>query len=329
MSTLFVVNPHSRNGDMDMTDVAKALASLGDVEILRLCGAKTLDEVVSAHRERIERIVVAGGDGTLNSVLATVLKSGLPLGIIPCGTANDFARSLDLASDPLTAAAQIVENCTRRVDVGAVDGRYFLNAVSIGLGPQLTKYLDHEKKKRLGILAYLGSLVQVLGQARRRYATFTVDGIRERMSFIQITVASGRHYGGGMTVSDEVKMDDGLLHLLCVRPLTPLQLFLRALRIKYGAIRDDEKLVYRQGHEVEVHTRARLDVTADGELIKKTPIVCTVVNKALEVFVPAAEEGKAARTGEGQKQTANGDSPARTAATNAHSAKPGFLACQY
>lgn len=293
MTTLLVVNPYARGGDSDTAGIADALQKLGDVEIFKIGADKSLEDRIQEARTSLKRIVVAGGDGTLNSALPVILESGLPLGVIPLGTANDFARSLNVPNDPLEAAHAITASCTRRVDVGVVNGHYFLNAVGIGLGPELTKHMDRDKKKRLGVLAYLQSLIQVVGQRRRRFATLTIDGNRERMSFLQITVASGRHYGGGMMVSDDVEMDDGLLHVLCVRPLTPVQLFLRGLRIRYGAVEDDEKLLYRSGRKIEIYTRRRSDVTADGELVTMTPLRCHSINKALEVFVPREEAANA------------------------------------
>lgn len=288
MSTLFIKNPYCRHGDADMSNVEEALARIGDVETLVIGGDVDPVERLAADHG-FERIVVAGGDGTLNAALPAVLKSGLPLGIVPCGTANDFARSMALPEDPAAAAEIIAHNCTRQVDVGVVNGRHFLNAAGIGLGPELTRQLDREKKKRLGVLAYLESLIEVIGKRRRRYATITVDGETIRASFLQITVASGRYYGGGMTVADDAEPDDGLLDMLCVRPLSTVQLFLRALRLRNGEVRDDEKLIHREGKKVEIRTRRRSDVTADGELVTTTPITCEVLNKALTVFVPREE----------------------------------------
>ncbi len=289
MTTLFVKNPYCRNGDADTAAVEAVLRRSGAVETFSVGSAATLEERIEALQGTLKRVVLAGGDGTLNAALPAILKFGLPMGVIPSGTANDFARSLNLPDDPVAAAEAIEENCTRQVDVGVANGHYFLNAIGIGLGPQLTKRLDREKKKRLGVLAYLTSLVEVIGERRRRFAAISVDGEEERYPFLQITVANGRHYGGGMTVCEDVEMDDGLLHMLCVRPLNPAQLFLRGLRIKYGAVKDDQKLVYRKGQTVEIKTRTLNEVTADGELVTSTPINCKLLPKALDVFVAREE----------------------------------------
>lgn len=291
MNTLLIVNPYCRNGDVDISEAVDVLKELGQVEIFRIGGEKTAAERIDELKSSIQRIVVAGGDGTLNSVLRDVKKSGLPVGILPLGTANDFARSLELPDDPVEAARTIVSNSTRRVDVSVANDHLFLNAVGIGLGPDLTKEMDREKKRRLGIFAYLESLIHVFYRRRRQYAFITVDGVTKRMPFVQITIANGRHYGGGMTICDDARIDDGLLHLLCVRPLTPWQLFARGLRMKFGAVKDDDKLYYVSGNSIRVDTRRPCDVTADGELVSETPLQCHVEENALEVYVPRQEAG--------------------------------------
>lgn len=292
MTTLLVINPFSRGGDSDCQDIKDILSKLGPLEAHSLDKETTVGERIEQIGPALQRIVVAGGDGTLNQVLPTVLDAGVPVGVLPMGTANDFARSLNLPDQPCAAARTIAEGFTRQVDVGVVNGQYFLNAVGIGLGPDLTKEMDREKKKRLGVLAYLESLIHVIGRHRRRFAWITVDGETFSSRFMQITVANGRHYGGGMMVSDDVQMDDGLLHVLCVRPLHPLQLLLRGLRIKFGAVSDDEKLEYRKGKKIEIRTRRPCDVTADGELVTTTPIQCHTEPRVLAVFAPP-EEAKA------------------------------------
>lgn len=293
MTTLLVINPNCRRGDEDfVADVVEALSEIGPVSQYEIGASEKLSTRIDKLGDTLERIVIAGGDGTLHMSLPEVLEAGVPLGVLPLGTANDFARSLELPKDPVEAANVIVDGHRRSVDVGVVNGEYFLNAVGVGLGPDLTKKMDREKKKRLGVLAYLQSLIQVLGHRKRHFATIDVDGQIVRTPFMQVTVANGRHYGGGMMVSDEVQMNDGLLHVLAVRPLRPMQLFLKGLKVRFGAVRDDEKLIYLRGKEVRVQTRRRYDATADGELVTRTPLECRVLANSLQVYAPPAAEGQ-------------------------------------
>ncbi|MBT8143163.1 MAG: YegS/Rv2252/BmrU family lipid kinase [Gammaproteobacteria bacterium] len=287
MTTLVVINPNCRNGDAEFGDILEALLPLGQLATHRIGKDGSLQEQIESLGDSLDRIVIGGGDGTLNHLLEIALQAQVPVGVLPLGTANDFARSLDIPGNPVKAAQLIAEGHTRQVDVGVVNGHYFLNAVGIGLGPELTRKLDQQQKKRLGVLAYLENLIHAFGNSARRYATIKTTEREEHESFLQVTIANGPYYGGGMMVSDEVQLDDGLLHILCVRPLKPMELFLRGIRLRFGSVDNDDKLLYLQSDKVTVSTRRQAEVTADGELITQTPIEAYVLPKALSVHVAA------------------------------------------
>jgi len=245
-----------------------------------------LDDALREHGSTVKRVVIGGGDGTLNRALSVLHQAGLPVGILPMGTANDFARSLQLPLDPLEAVDVIVAGHTRLVELGKVNGHWFLNAVGIGLGPTLTKKLDHERKQRLGILAYFSSLIEVIGQNRRHRADIHVDGQRHHIRFMQITIANGIHYGGGMTIADDAELNDGFLNVLCLEPQSPVELLGKFVKLRFGTRDKQPKVLTYKGRKVEVVTNRVADVTADGELLTKTPVVCECVPDALEVFAP-------------------------------------------
>lgn len=287
MTTLVVINPGCRNGDdAEFGEMLEVLLPLGKLATHTIGKDGDLAERVKKLGDELERLVIGGGDGTLNNALPVALQAGVPVGVLPIGTANDFARALQLPRNPVAAAEVIAAGFTSHVDVGLVNGRHFLNAVGIGLGPELTRKMDRQQKKRLGVLAYLENLIQVLGGRKRRWARIVVDDHETRLPFLQVTVANGRHYGGGMTVCQDVEMNDGLLHVLAVRPLKPAEMVLRAFKLRFGTVKDDEKLVYLKGRKVEVHTRRNSEVTADGELVTGTPVRCECLPRALRVYVP-------------------------------------------
>ena len=99
-------------------------------------------------------MIVAGGDGTLNAALQGLVEAGLPLGIIPLGTANNLARTLGIPSDPAGACEVIAAGHRRRIDLGWVNGRYFCTTASVGLSVQITEELSPEAKRRWGPAAY-------------------------------------------------------------------------------------------------------------------------------------------------------------------------------
>lgn len=291
MSTLLCINRRSRSGSAECGTFVEKLQELGPVLVYETSAEKPLTEIVEAHRGQIDRLVVGGGDGTLNRALPAIMEADVPLGVLPLGTANDFARSLNLPTDPCDALDVVLAGHTCKVGVGHVNGHPFLNAVGVGLGPELTRRMDYEKKQRLGVLAYLSSLIEALGSRKRRRAAITVDGVCERKKFMQITVANGIHYGGGLTISEDAELNDGMLNVLCIEPQSALELFTKFVTLRWGSMRGgQEKMALYRGAEVEVRTLHKSEVTADGELLTHTPVKCHSQRDALDVFAPAESD---------------------------------------
>lgn len=288
MTSLVLVNNGCRQGDYDIGRIVDALQDLGPVIKCAPDSGAGFERALRDSKEPVARIVLGGGDGTIHRLLPTLIEAGVPCGIIPLGTANDFARSLGLSLNPNDAAEPIIAGSTRRVRLGEVNGSPFLNAVGIGAGPTLTRKLDGERKKRLGVLAYLSSLLEVRDEIPRQRATMTLDGEAREVVFIQITIAKGIHYGGGMTISEDAALDDDCLRILCLEPQSPAGLIGKLIALRRGTSSDEapEDILLCQAREVSVDLPRSMDVTADGELVTRTPISCKVHPAMLEFYAP-------------------------------------------
>ncbi len=135
------------------------------------------------------------------------------MGILPMGTANDLARTLEISDDLLLAADVIVAGKTRRVDLGEVNTHPFFNVASIGLSADLANGLTADAKKRWGKLAYALTALKVLARAEPFRATIISASGEERVKTLQIAVGNGRHYGGGTVIEENAAIDDGHLDL--------------------------------------------------------------------------------------------------------------------
>jgi diacylglycerol kinase (ATP) len=283
--SLLLVNAKARRGDIDVEEIADRLSSLGPVLVPVCPAAEMLRSAILEHADAVRRVLICGGDGTLNCALPALLSTGLPLGVLPCGTANDFARSLGI-KDLDAGIESAIAGHVRAVDVGVVNGSYFLNAAGIGLGPEINKNLGKAAKSRFGVLEYF---LQALRQARGHRGMRLVldcDGEQVSLRSMQLTIANGVHYGGGMTISDDARLDDGRLDVLCIRPQSLLRLLGYGLSMRSGRLVDDENIRTFSCRRVTVTTRHAADVTADGELVTRTPAECHVRSRALKVFVP-------------------------------------------
>jgi diacylglycerol kinase (ATP) len=232
-------------------------------------------------------VIVCGGDGSVSSAALAAVESGLPLGIIPMGTANDLARTLEIPVDLAQAADVIVKGHTRRIDVGTVNGHAFFNVASIGLSAALARGLDPALKRRFGRFGYALAAARVMRQADRFDARITEKGQQFEASTYQIAVGNGRHYGGGNVIEASATIDDGHLDLysLEMRNVWKLALMLRSFRSgTHGAW---SEVRTARCIEFDVETETEMPVNADGEIVTSTPAHFKVLPKAIEVFAPA------------------------------------------
>ena len=244
-------------------------------------------ERILLHRGRVDAVVVAGGDGTLNAAAPGLMAAELPFGIVPLGTANDLARTLAIPSDPVAAAEVILQGRRRALDLGDVNGRPFFNVASIGLSAQLARTLTRNEKQRWGRLGYATAGARVLARARPFHARITHGGAVDEVHTLQIAVGNGRHYGGGNVVAADAAVDDGRLDLYSLEFASTLKLALMLRAFRRGVHGAWPEVRTLRGAAFTVTTRRPRSVNADGELITKTPAHFRVHPAALEVFAPA------------------------------------------
>ncbi|MGL4324695.1 MAG: lipid kinase, partial [Beijerinckiaceae bacterium] len=234
----------------------------------------------------VQAIVAAGGDGTMNAVIDAVIETGLPLGVLPMGTANDLARTLHLPLDLGEAARVIAAGHTRAVDVGVANGETFFNVASIGLSAELAQDLTAERKKRFGKLAYAITALKVLARARPFSATIVTKEGEQRVRTMQIAIGNGRYYGGGNAVHEDADIDDGHLDLysLELKEVWKLALMARSFRAgqhgMWNEVRTDKCVAF------EVRTRKPRPVNMDGEILTQTPVIFSIRPGALRIFSP-------------------------------------------
>lgn len=287
--TLLLVNPNARSGREDLSEITGPLRKLGPVVAPKSLGREAARRAIAHYADSVERVVVGGGDGSLHAALPAVLDAGLPLGILPLGTANDFARSLGIRDVP-SAIEVILAGHTKAVDVGVVNDIHFLNAVGIGLGPEINRDLDKESKSSFGVFAYLLHGLRNLRENRGMCAVVDCDGSTCAMRSLQITISNGIHYGGGMTISKDARLDDGLLHVLSIPPQSPLRLLMSGPALRTGNTESARELRTFRGRRVAVRTGKPMNVTADGEEVTQTPVECRTIGGRLKVFAPQSME---------------------------------------
>ncbi|CCV08489.1 conserved hypothetical protein [Mesorhizobium metallidurans STM 2683] len=284
---LLVLNPKARCGQEAIAPVVQRLEAGGlSVTVETFEALPEIARDIVRLRHIADLVIVCGGDGSVSSAAVAVMESGLPMGIIPMGTANDLARTLNIPTDLLRAADVIVRGGTRLIDVGTVNGHAFFNVASIGLSSKLAQGLDPALKKRFGRLGYALAALKVLTGAVPFEARITEKGTAIEAKTYQIAVGNGRHYGGGVIVEETAEIDDGHLDLysLEMTNLWKLALMLRSFRSgTHGAW---SEVRTARCVEFDIETNGPMPVNTDGEIVTSTPAHFKVHPKAISVFAP-------------------------------------------
>jgi diacylglycerol kinase (ATP) len=284
---LLLINRHARQGQKSLSEAIEYLKTLGfDLIEESTEDPKHLAEVIFRYQHQVDLVIVGGGDGTLNAAVDALVDTQLPLGILPLGTANDLARTLEIPNSLSEACKIIADGNLRRIDLGWVNGKHFFNVASLGLSVKITQRLTKEVKRRWGVFAYAATSLQVIWGARPFTAEIVINGESVRVKTVQIAVGNGRYYGGGMTVADDATIDDQRLDLYSLEIKHWWQIILLLPAMRQGRHIHWESVRSLQGQEIKVYTRKPRPINTDGEITTYTPAHFRVISKAIAVLVP-------------------------------------------
>ena len=295
MASIRIILHGKAAGDIRLRTAVHALREGGQVVEVRVTWEPgdavrlTREAVADAGPEKIYCVVAGGGDGTINEVFATAHAAGLPegcsLGLIPLGTANDFAHSAGVPTGDIAAALRIAASAPPRwIDVGLLNGRLFVNLVSGGFGSRVTVETDPKLKQRLGGLAYGITGISHFAELSENQGLFRADGFSWEGHFLALAIGNGRQAGGGIPLCPNAMINDGLLDLMILPTMdhaTRMDAFSHLLREGASGIR--AKLVTTRSPWIEYESVHDLNVNLDGEpaVLKRFRVEC--LRRALPV----------------------------------------------
>jgi YegS/Rv2252/BmrU family lipid kinase len=284
-----IVNRRARRGDEDYERARELLGGAG----LEMHGTSGIDApgqldpaVDEALRARVDAVVVGGGDGTVASVAARLRYRGLPLGVLPLGTANSFARSLGIPTRLEDAVATIAAGHLVDVDIGRVGGHYFANSAAIGLPAQVASSEDLSTlKRRFGRLGYLlGGLPRFL-RHRPFHVRILADGDVHEYEALEVVIANGR-YHGGVLVTLQAHVDSHDLVARIVKGSSPWQLARAWVRSAIGRPAGRELVELLRFRAANVQTQPPQAIAVDGEPLAETPADVAIAASAIRLYAP-------------------------------------------
>lgn len=265
-----------------------------DADVRPTPGPRLTDEAGRAARERPDAVIAAGGDGTVSAIAAALINTDIPLGILPLGTLNHFAKDLLLPIAPEKAIEIIRTAHVRKVDVGEVNGLTFINNCSIGIYPQVVRDRDAQRT-RLGRGKWIAMLFATVA-ALRRFPVLRVRlGINDR-TVLRTTpfvfVGNNEYEMRLFTVGRRRCLDAGQLSLYVAHQTGRFGMFVLALRALTGQLEQAKDFEFACLPELWIETgKRRLQVAMDGEVtVMKPPLHYLIRPGALRVIAPPPPE---------------------------------------
>jgi diacylglycerol kinase (ATP) len=296
--TCIIVNPNAGSAG-EIEHLEEALGNLPGTALLFTEKEGDAREMAAeAARGGADLVVAAGGDGTLNEVVNGLVGLGKSfsrarLGLLPLGTGNDFARSINVPADLDAALAILEAGRVQAVDVAcatlAGQSRYFINASAGGFSGVVSEKAG-EAKDRWGPLAYLRAALGTLPELQGFKTRITLDG-SERLEgeTYNIVLSNGRFVAAGIPVAPQARLDDGLLDVMITPATTIPMLALVVPQVLLGRHTESELLLFRKVSRIEIESDPPMSFNVDGELIGDEPASFAVLPRALEVIVGPEE----------------------------------------
>lgn len=240
----------------------------------------------------VDAVIAGGGDGTLNEIVnglaATGLPVPIPLGVVPLGTANDFAVGVGIPTlDPLAAFQVIIDNEPQVIDLGKVNDHYFINVASGGTTTQITHDTPEAIKAVLGGVAYFLTGLAVLPSLAAVPMQVVTPQWQWQGPVHVLAIGNGKQAGGGIPLCSQASLTDGLLDLMILpehQGIDVISLFTSLLRLHLPA--SGRRSLYRQLSEVTLESKETIQINLDGEPMRGTHFSFHVQPQALRFFLP-------------------------------------------
>lgn len=294
---LLYYNPFSGNGSFKsrIDYIIERFQERGlQIIPVRAAHGKAIDRAMAEmDQNEYRQILVAGGDGTINICINSMMKHGisLPIAVFPTGTANDFAYSLGVPSSFEQMVDIALGDSTRFVDVGKVNNRYFINVAAMGTLVDVSQKTDPDLKNNIGVLAYyLKGLSEVPNLKPIPMTFITDDKVFDEKIYFMV-VMNGKSAGGFKNISPEAEIDDGLLDVVIFKKMSFLDLPKLLIKVLKGHQSNDKNVIFFKTHRLRIESPVDVSTDIDGETGEKFPLDFSVLSGGIEIFASESMYG--------------------------------------
>lgn len=286
MRLKLIYNPAAGRGRAShhAREVEQHLRTCGaDVESYASASPEDLTRAAAeSSREGYDRVVLCGGDGSLNLALRHFDLLRGTLALVPLGSGDDFARVTGIPRETRAACELAVRGSAREVDVAVANGLRYAGVAGLGFDSEVARYANEKVKRLRGSAVYLYSILRVLPKFRPRRVQ--IDDREEEIMFA--VFGNSPQYGGGIRIAPGASLDDGMLDACIVHRTSRMQLLKTLPRAYTGTHIRSSFVEMRRGREFHVQSEQPMDVYADGEPLTTTPVRFGIAGERLRIIAP-------------------------------------------
>ncbi len=247
-------------------------------------------------------MVAVGGDGTLHEVINGMLQAKIPakdypvLGLLPYGSANDFARTAGITNSIAALIAGIKSNTTQKLDLGKIilqqtqETRYFINIAGVGLGAEVAQNLARSSSVLGPGFNYYKHIIKGFFSYDKKEVSCTSSTWQSQGKLLQMAVANGRYFGNAICIAPDAKLSDGQFQVAIFGDLSLWDYLKNFGNLKKGVKITLPQVSYHTANEVLLESKDACGIEADGEYVGLAPATISVVPKAIRFLMPPADQ---------------------------------------
>ncbi|MGA9239926.1 diacylglycerol/lipid kinase family protein [Robiginitalea sp.] len=301
MKVVFIVNSKNKRAVRVLPEL-ELLCRQTNPRSVQFLPTRRKKHAIELAREAAENgcdyMIAVGGDGTLHEVINGLLQCSLPadkypaIGLLPCGSANDFARTAKILDSTEGLFNLIQNHTTQKIDLGRIQlqqtgvVRYFINIAGAGLGGEVVQKME-ESSALLGPgLNYFWHILTGFLRYIKKEVTCTGGNWKWKGRLLQMAVANGRYFGNALCVAPDARLDDGLFQVTIFGDLSVWDYLKNLGKLKAGVRINHPEVTYQNAEEVLLESNVPCPIEADGEFIGHTPATLSVLPKAIVFLMP-------------------------------------------
>lgn len=239
-------------------------------------------------------ILISGGDGTLNDCINGMIEADLdiPIGVLPLGTANDFAYTAQIPNQIEAALNVIKKGAPKYIDIGQVNDKYFINVCNMGLFSGVSHHVDLEIKKKFGKLAYYVKSIEEFQNYKAMELQINVDGTHLEGEYLLVLVFNGQAAGGFTRLAKNADIQDGLFDVICIKNIDLYEVPKLFMKVLQGEHLNNPHIDYLTGKKIKIectNMEHNFITDVDGEIGPDLPLDIQLTQRKIQVYLPESK----------------------------------------